>query len=53
MMYRSAVFAYRLGSIRIRDTAPGYQHPAQPRGGAWRGRERALVVPLHRMHLPA
>jgi hypothetical protein len=31
------VFAYRLESIRTRDAAPGYQHPAQPRGGAWRG----------------
>ena len=48
MMYRSAVFAYRLESIRTRDAAPGYQHQAQPRGGAWRGsrtRSRGAAAP--------
>ena len=48
MMYRSAVFVYRLESIRTRDAAPGYQHQAQPRGGAWRGsrtRSRGAAAP--------
>ena len=56
MMYCSAVFAYRLESIRTRDAAPGYQHQAQPRGGAWRGsrtRSRGAAAPDAPAHVTA